>query len=332
MFIMVIRLYCFHIWLMKHNMTTLEYFLKYKEQSKLQPRNDTRVAPAPVSDIPRKKIKAIDLRTSNRGIDDDHKTSVRNSKNILDNQQAITPRSSRGSHGSGGSTPGHRDTERLPIAQNKPDSTARLLGSASSHRQSGMQRVIINNLQSGSSQLPSLQSKNPLQRNPLTLQKKNLALIQKPVKRLRSGSQEATKTDGILPNSQETGPGKPIKNLPKQLPPLVLGGNAKKTLQATQKQEDSAKATTSGILWAKGQALRKSEKSVSESHEGESDQKSPEDLIKRNLEASDENKLSTPVIDRPVFKSGATSVELLSQSHQPHASVDGSSDSQGPSA
>ena len=332
MFAMVIRLYCFHVWLMKHNMTTLEYFLKHKEKVN-QPantRNDTRVAPASLSDVPRRRIKAIDVGPSQKLVDDDPKTSVRNSKNILENQQEMTPRSSQKSHGSGGSTPGHRDTERLPISQNKLDSAARLLGSGAANRQSGMQRVIINNLQSAS-QFPALQSKNSLQKNPVALPKKNLSLIQRPVKRLRSGSQEATKTDGLKLDPEEAS-AKVSKNLPKQLPPLVLGGIAKKSLQFPERREEIPKDASSGILLAKAPVVQVSEKSLSQSQGGQSNIRSPDAAMQKRAESSDPNKVSTPVVHRTALKSGATSVELLSQSHHPHLSVDGSLHSNGLSA
>lgn len=333
MFVMVVRLYCFHVWLMKHNMTTLEYFLKHKEKVNVpgNTRNDTRVAPASLSDVPRRRIKAIDIGHSQKLVDDDPKTSVRNSKNILENQQEMTPRSSQKSHGSGGSTPGHRDTERLPISQNKPDSTARLLGSGIANRQSGMQRVIINNLQSAS-QFPTLQSKNSQQKNPAALPKKNLSLIQRPVKRLRSGSQEATKTDGLKPDPEEATSGRISKNLPKQLPPLVLNGIAKKSLHFPEKREDIAKDASSGIFLAKVPGVQASDKSFSQSQGGQSNARSPDANVQKQTESLDPNKASAPVVHRLVLKSGATSVELLSQTHHPHLSVDGSAHSNGPSA
>lgn len=301
---LVAKLYLFHMWLMKHNMTTLEYYLKYKEKAKEPPRTGTNARVVPMSsDIPRRKLKPIDTAHRDRVIDDDPRTSAHQSRNLIDNQVGFTPRSSIKSDGSGGSTPANKDTERAPISHPAQDSTARLLAASSGPR-TGVQRVIITNLNTAA-RFPGGQIGASPQQGQGGLQKKNLSLIQKPVKRLRSNSQEAEKH--IQPAVNTT------TKAPKQLPPLVLSGVYKKSLKTAEKPSLDNN-TSSGLNYAK-RPKELSQQSISKDSvsPGQNEFSTPETSLKQKVDSQDMEFEGSNLNQQPEPKtdSGATSVSHL---------------------
>jgi hypothetical protein len=329
-FILVIKLYSFHLWLIKQDMTTLEYYLKCRDK----PANSSkrtigaRVAPS-TSDNPRRKLRTLEAGQAKEVLDEENKTSAQECKKTLRDELDSNSGAGSNNDAKNKNIQGEKDTDRALLSQRNRDSTSLLVGVDPSNSRLGIQRVIITNLQSNS-KISSNQQALVLKKNRENLQMSKLSLSRKTPMRLRSGSH-----DNEIQKSELTRDSKKLG--PKQLPPLVLNGVYKKSLRNSSKQQAEPVKTATPFKMAK--ELR--EELSSSKHTDQMDENLPPtskpdlgEVLRQTLpQREPSHKDSDAIQHKQKAQSSATSVELISESKGANLdSIDGTSKSSYPKA